>query len=136
MTFLLEGFEESVTASRVLVNAEPRTFYKIFRQPWEPRDANEGSVIKINTLLKRLPKLKVADVTTTDSLKLAPQLWASHLFELFLRTPVGKGYFYVLMSHRHQAIPSALAGESTVLLTRIRTETAFLWVGVQPELAV
>jgi phytoene dehydrogenase-like protein len=67
VTFLLEGSEKSVTASHVLVNAGPRAFSKLFQQPWEPSDADEGSVIKINMLLKRLPKLKAAGVTAAEA---------------------------------------------------------------------
>jgi phytoene dehydrogenase-like protein len=67
VTFLLEGSERSITASHVLINAGQRTFSKLFQQPWEPSNANEGSVIKINMLLKRLPKLKAAGVTAAEA---------------------------------------------------------------------
>ncbi|MEM1070950.1 MAG: NAD(P)/FAD-dependent oxidoreductase [Planctomycetota bacterium] len=67
VTFTLDGFERSVTAEYVLVNAGPRTFAKLFQQSWEPSDANEGSVIKINMLLKRLPRLRAAGIPSEEA---------------------------------------------------------------------
>lgn len=53
-----EGRDLVVSASHVLVNAGPKTFAKLMGREWKPIATDEGSVIKINMLLKRLPKLK------------------------------------------------------------------------------
>ena len=67
VTFQWQGVERSVTATSVLVNAGGRTFARLFDQPWKASESNEGSVIKINMLLKRLPKLKAAGVTAEEA---------------------------------------------------------------------
>ncbi|HEY3779440.1 MAG TPA: hypothetical protein VGL56_00045 [Fimbriimonadaceae bacterium] len=36
----------------------PKTFAKLFNRTWQPAETDEGSVVKINMLLKRLPQLK------------------------------------------------------------------------------
>jgi phytoene dehydrogenase-like protein len=53
----------SVDTSYVLVNAGPRTFSRLTDTSWEPSRTDEGSVIKINMLLKRLPRLRARGVT-------------------------------------------------------------------------
>lgn len=58
ITFELEGQERTVDADHILVNAGPRTFARLFGLPHTPDRANEGSVVKMNMLLKRLPRLK------------------------------------------------------------------------------
>lgn len=67
VTFAAEGVEHSSTARDVLVNAGPRTFASLLQVPWEPRREDEGSVIKINMLLKRLPRLKAAGVSSSEA---------------------------------------------------------------------
>jgi phytoene dehydrogenase-like protein len=62
-----EGQSREVSAKHVLVNAGPKTFAKLFGQTWEPKAANEGSVIKINMLLTRLPKLRAAEIRPQDA---------------------------------------------------------------------
>jgi phytoene dehydrogenase-like protein len=56
-----------VQARHVLVNAGPRTFNRLLGQPWLPAAADEGSVIKINLLLERLPQMRAAGVTATEA---------------------------------------------------------------------
>lgn len=51
-----------VGATHVLVNAGPGTFSRLLRQPRTPEPTDEGSVIKMNVLLKRLPKVRAACV--------------------------------------------------------------------------
>ncbi|MEL6108620.1 MAG: NAD(P)/FAD-dependent oxidoreductase [Planctomycetota bacterium] len=67
VTFQWQGVERSVTATSVLINAGGRTFAKLFDQPWEANETDEGSVVKINMLLKRLPKLKATGVRAEEA---------------------------------------------------------------------
>ncbi len=62
----LDGDHE-VNASRVLVNAGPRTFAKLLGELWTPLASDEGSVVKINMLLRRLPKVKAEGVTSEEA---------------------------------------------------------------------
>jgi phytoene dehydrogenase-like protein len=65
--FTLEGVDRSVDATRVLVNAGPRTFARLLGDSWTPAPADEGSVIKINMLLHRLPRLKAQGVSLDEA---------------------------------------------------------------------
>jgi phytoene dehydrogenase-like protein len=67
VAFTHEGTAYEVAADHVLVNAGPRTFAKILGQPWQPQATDEGSVVKINMLLTRLPKVKAAGVRPEDA---------------------------------------------------------------------
>jgi len=58
--------EFAIEATRVLVNAGPRVFARLLGQPWVSRSADEGSVCKVNLLLRRLPRLR-ADVEASDA---------------------------------------------------------------------
>jgi phytoene dehydrogenase-like protein len=58
VTFQHEGKEQTLAAKHVLVNAAPSTFAKLLSIPLESTPEDEGSVVKINMLLKRLPNLK------------------------------------------------------------------------------
>lgn len=58
VTFEHEGLAKAVEAKHVLVNAGPRTSAKLLGKPYKPQAENEGSVTKINMLLRRLPRLK------------------------------------------------------------------------------
>ncbi len=53
----------TVRAKRVLINAGPRTFAKLLDEPYAPQPTDEGSVIKMNMLLRRLPQVKAAGVS-------------------------------------------------------------------------
>lgn len=53
----------TVRAKRVLINAGPRTFAKLMGENYDPQPTDEGSVIKMNMLLRRLPRVKAPGVT-------------------------------------------------------------------------
>ena len=53
------GRARAVEATRVLVNAGPQVFDRLLGRPHAARPADEGSVCKVNMLLRRLPRLKV-----------------------------------------------------------------------------
>jgi phytoene dehydrogenase-like protein len=65
--FESEGHERSVAATHVLVNAAPKTFARLLDEPWQPHAEDEGSVVKINMLLKRLPRLKADGISPEDA---------------------------------------------------------------------
>ncbi|MEM0927483.1 MAG: FAD-dependent oxidoreductase, partial [Planctomycetota bacterium] len=67
VTFLSDGMERCATAENVLINAAPQTFCQLLRRTWEPETASEGSVIKINMLLKRLPELKAVGISSSEA---------------------------------------------------------------------
>jgi phytoene dehydrogenase-like protein len=58
VVFHLDGQEHVVEARRVLVNASPRTFNRLLRMTHSAQPGDEGSVGKVNMLLRRLPGLK------------------------------------------------------------------------------
>lgn len=57
----------AVSCEYVLVNAGARAFAGLTGQGWEPDPANEGSVIKINMLLRRLPKVRAVGVSSEEA---------------------------------------------------------------------
>jgi len=65
--FMYDQQTHKVDATNVLVNASPRVFNRLLNQPWKPIDTDEGSVIKMNMLLKRLPKVKAAGVSSEEA---------------------------------------------------------------------
>jgi phytoene dehydrogenase-like protein len=67
VAFSNDGQIVQVEAEHVLVNAGPRTFAKILGQPYEAKEENEGSVIKMNMLLKRLPKVRAEGVSAEEA---------------------------------------------------------------------
>jgi phytoene dehydrogenase-like protein len=67
VTFAAEGADRSATAQNVLVNAGPRTFARLLKHPWKASREDEGSVIKINMLLRRLPRLKAAGTSSSEA---------------------------------------------------------------------
>ncbi|MEI7700211.1 MAG: NAD(P)/FAD-dependent oxidoreductase [Planctomycetia bacterium] len=67
VTFQNEGQQQHVTARRVLINAGPKTFCRLLDRPWQPAPEDEGSVIKINMLLKQLPQLMATGVTSREA---------------------------------------------------------------------
>ncbi len=58
VVFEQDGRECEVEATRVLVNAGPQVFDRLLDRPHGDRPADEGSVCKVNILLRRLPRLK------------------------------------------------------------------------------
>ena len=65
--FLDDGKPCEVDARRVLINAGPRTYAKLLNQEWLPSATDEGSVIKVNMLLRRLPKVKACGITSEEA---------------------------------------------------------------------
>ncbi|MBS1726425.1 MAG: NAD(P)/FAD-dependent oxidoreductase [Armatimonadetes bacterium] len=62
-----EGADFAVDTRSVLVNAGPKTFARLFGLAWEPTATDEGSVVKINMLLRRLPKVRAAGVSSEEA---------------------------------------------------------------------
>ena len=67
ISFESDGKTSSIQATHVLINAGPKTFAKLFNQAWEPEANDEGSVVKINMLLKRLPKVRAKGVSSEEA---------------------------------------------------------------------
>ncbi len=67
VVFEHDGREHTVDADRVLVNAGPRTFARLFGREYAPIATDEGSVMKANMLLRRLPRLKAPNVTPAEA---------------------------------------------------------------------
>jgi phytoene dehydrogenase-like protein len=67
VTFLQGGCECAVEAGHVLMNAGPRTAARLLGQSHQALSADEGSVIKINMLLRRLPRLLDRGVSAQDA---------------------------------------------------------------------
>ena len=69
VTFHYQGREFSVGAGSVLVNAGPLTFAKLMGTKWQPIATDEGSVVKVNMLLRRLPKLKATGLSSDEAFR-------------------------------------------------------------------
>ena len=67
VTFSIDGTDQCVRANDVVINAGPRTFAKLLDEPLQTTPGDEGSVIKINMLLERLPKLKATDTNAAEA---------------------------------------------------------------------
>ncbi len=67
VSFGVEGVQREVEAEHVLINAGPKTFAKITGTTWNPIPTDEGSVIKINMLLRRLPKVRAKGVGSEEA---------------------------------------------------------------------
>ncbi len=59
--------EQFVEATRVLVNAGPQVFARLLGESYAPTPADEGSVCKVNMLLRRLPRLKAPGISPRDA---------------------------------------------------------------------
>jgi phytoene dehydrogenase-like protein len=62
-----DGSQRHVSAKHVLVNAGPRTLARLLGKPWHPKAGDEGSVVKINLLLERLPRVRAAGVSPREA---------------------------------------------------------------------
>jgi phytoene dehydrogenase-like protein len=62
-----DGRQRRVLARHVLLNAGPRTQARLLGKSWLPLAGDEGSVIKINLLLKRLPQVRAAGVSAEEA---------------------------------------------------------------------
>lgn len=67
VSFSINDVEHCVQATNVLVNAGSATFARLFGKSWQPSSEDEGSVIKMNLLLKRLPRLKATGTTSNEA---------------------------------------------------------------------
>lgn len=67
VTFRHGERDHTVEATRVLVNAGPQVFARLFNTTYTPTAADEGSVCKVNMLLARLPRLKAAGIDARDA---------------------------------------------------------------------
>ena len=65
--FLSDEVTRIVEAKRVLINAGPRTFASLLGDLWKPDEEDEGSVVKVNMLLRRLPRLKAKGVASEEA---------------------------------------------------------------------
>jgi phytoene dehydrogenase-like protein len=63
--FAIDGKEQSVDAKFLLVNFGRNVLAKYSGKPYEPAAVDEGSVFKMNMLLRRLPKLKSTKYDST-----------------------------------------------------------------------
>ena len=59
--------EITIDALRVVINASPQRASTMLNRAWHPVSTDEGSVVKINMLLERLPKIKSGSVSNVDA---------------------------------------------------------------------
>jgi len=67
--FQVDGKRQSVEARFLLVNFGRNVLAKYSGRPYEPNAADEGSVFKINMLLRRLPKLKATKYPEAEAFR-------------------------------------------------------------------
>jgi phytoene dehydrogenase-like protein len=67
VTFEHYGRELTVDATYVLVNAGPSVYARLLGEAYTPQLADEGSVLKVNMLLKRLPKVRAGGVSAEEA---------------------------------------------------------------------
>ena len=67
VSFYRDGIEHSVSATRVLVGAGPQVFARLFGESHPTRPADQGSVCKVNMLLRGLPRLKAQGIDPRDA---------------------------------------------------------------------
>jgi phytoene dehydrogenase-like protein len=65
--FEVDGQPQAVEARFLLVNFGRNVLARLLGQPYHPDATDEGSVFKINMLLRRLPKLKATRYAETDA---------------------------------------------------------------------
>lgn len=67
VSFTRDAVQRQVDAVRILVNAGPRTFSRLLGESWTPVATDEGSVVKMNMLLNRLPRVKASGVSSVEA---------------------------------------------------------------------
>ena len=67
VSYKVDHVQHAVDAVRVLVNAGPKTFARLLGEAWNPIPTDEGSVVKMNMLLHRLPQVKAIGVTSEEA---------------------------------------------------------------------
>jgi phytoene dehydrogenase-like protein len=65
--FELAEKSHTVDARFVLVNFGANVFAELLQRPFQPDPTNEGSVVKINMLLHRLPRLRASGISARDA---------------------------------------------------------------------
>ena len=65
--FEVDGRQQTVDARFLLVNFGRNVLAKYLGEPYQPAATDEGSVFKINMLLRRLPKLKAGHIAAADA---------------------------------------------------------------------
>ena len=65
--FELDEHSHTVDAGFVLVNFGKNVLAQLLQRPWQPDSTHEGSVVKINMLLHRLPRLLAAGISAKDA---------------------------------------------------------------------
>jgi len=69
VAFQHDGKSGNVEARFLLVNFGRNVLAKYSGRPWQPKGEDEGSVFKINMLLRRLPKLKATEYPAVDAFR-------------------------------------------------------------------
>jgi len=67
LNFKLDGKKQTVDAQFLLVNFGRNVLAKYVNRPYQPDATDEGSVFKINMLLRRLPKLKATRYAAAEA---------------------------------------------------------------------
>jgi phytoene dehydrogenase-like protein len=67
VVFQHAGREQTVEATRVLVTAGPQIYAQLLGRAYAPDPTDEGSVCKVNLLLRRLPRLKAGGIAPRDA---------------------------------------------------------------------
>jgi len=67
VTYTVGDDEHGVDCRYVLVNAAPSALHRLMGSTWTPVPRDEGSVIKVNMLLHRLPRLKASGVSPEEA---------------------------------------------------------------------
>ena len=67
VAFECDGMPHTVEARFLLVNFGPNVLARYTGKPWHPDATDEGSVFKINMLLRRLPRLKSQEHSSADA---------------------------------------------------------------------
>jgi phytoene dehydrogenase-like protein len=65
--FELDDQSHTVDARFVLVNFGPNVLAQLLQKPYQPDSTHEGSVVKINMLLHRLPRLRASGISAKDA---------------------------------------------------------------------
>jgi phytoene dehydrogenase-like protein len=67
VVFQQDGHERAVNATRVLVGTGPQVFAQLLGETYAPTPGDEGSVAKVNLLLRRLPPLRAAGIDPREA---------------------------------------------------------------------
>ncbi len=65
--FQFQDADHRVEANHILVNASPRSFHRLMNTAWQPTANDEGTAVKINMLLTRLPRVKAVGVSSKEA---------------------------------------------------------------------